>query len=235
MAYIFYQFQNTIGLTEPITKTVCATCGAKEIETSTVIVSRKGTFLTISRKITMNKKKIKINRHKYYLANKELELNRAKDYNRKNSKKIAKYQKEYFKTYYKLNRQLLIDRVTKFRKDNPEHFKNYLKTKRILDVHFKLSGNLKSRINQAIQNNSKRGHTLELLGCSIEFLKKHIESQFKEGMNWDNWALNGWHIDHIYPCASFNFNKKSEQKICFHWSNLQPLWAKDNFEKSDKI
>jgi hypothetical protein len=181
----------------------------------------------------MNNKQI--NRHKYYLTNKELELNRAKDYNRKNSKKIAKYQKEYFKTYYKLNRQILIDRVTKFRKDNPEHFKNYLKTKRILDVNFKLSGNLKSRINQAIQNNSKRGHTLELLGCSIEFLKTHLESQFKEGMTWTNWTRTGWHIDHIYPCASFNFSKRSEQKICFHWSNLQPLWAKDNFEKSDKI
>jgi hypothetical protein len=184
----------------------------------------------------MNNKEIKkINRHNYYLEHKELEISRAKEYNKNHANKISQYQKEYFKTYYKLNKQTLIDRVTKFRKDNPEHFKNYLKNRRILDINFKLSGNLRTRINQAIKINSKRGHTLDLLGCSIVFLKERLESQFKKGMTWDNWALDGWHIDHIYPCTSFDLTKKSEQKICFHWSNLQPLWAKDNLSKSAKI
>ena len=78
--------------------------------------------------------------------------------------------------------------------------------------------------------------------CSIEFLKKHLESQFKEGMNWKNqgrgWENKGmqeWHIDHKIPCASFNLSKKSEQRECFHYTNLQPLWAKENYKKGNNF
>jgi hypothetical protein len=54
-------------------------------------------------------------------------------------------------------------------------------------------------------------------------------------MTWQNYGYYGWHIDHIKPCASFDLRKPSEQRKCFHYSNLQPLWAKDNLQKSDKI
>ena len=62
-------------------------------------------------------------------------------------------------------------------------------------------------------------------------LKKHIEIQFKEGMSWENHSLNGWHIDHIIPCASFDLTDPDQQKKCFHYTNLQPLEKIENIKK----
>jgi hypothetical protein len=102
------------------------------------------------------------------------------------------------------------------------------------DSNFKIKDNLCRRINNALHGNSKSKRTLELLGCSIEFLKKHLEFQFKEDMTWDNYSINGWHIDHIKPCSSFDLSNPEEQRVCFHYTNLQPLWAEENRSKSNK-
>lgn len=102
------------------------------------------------------------------------------------------------------------------------------------DSNFKIKDNLCRRINNALHGNSKSKRTLDLLGCSIEFLRQHIELQFKEGMVWNNYSINGWHIDHIRPCASFDLSKSEEQQKCFHYTNLQPLWAEENRSKSNK-
>ena len=69
------------------------------------------------------------------------------------------------------------------------------------------------------------------MGCTIPYLKKYLESQFNEGMTWENHGENGWHIDHIKPCAAFDLTKPEEQKKCFHYTNLQPLWGNENHEK----
>ena len=92
---------------------------------------------------------------------------------------------------------------------------------------------LRSRTRKAFKNKgySKTSRTREMLGVDWEVAKAHIERQFKKGMNWDNHGE--WHIDHIIPLASAN-NKEELMKLC-HYSNLQPLWAKDNLEKSAKI
>lgn len=71
----------------------------------------------------------------------------------------------------------------------------------------------------------------DLIGCTMDDFKKWISSQFKDGMSWENYGYNGWHIDHIRPCASFDLTKSEEQKRCFHYTNLQPLWAKPNRSK----
>lgn len=80
---------------------------------------------------------------------------------------------------------------------------------------------------------------MKLVGCSLEQLKKHLQSKFTKGMTWENYGtgwhgkgMKEWHIDHIRPCASFDLSKASEQKKCFNYSNLQPLWAKDNLSKN---
>lgn len=71
--------------------------------------------------------------------------------------------------------------------------------------------------------------TMQLVGCDVEMLRLHIESQFKPGMTWEN--MGQWHIDHIKPCASFDLSKPEDQMACFHYTNLQPLWARDNLRK----
>ena len=68
-----------------------------------------------------------------------------------------------------------------------------------------------------------------LIGCEVDYLMYYIQSKFTKGMNWNNYGK--WHIDHIKPCCSFDLSKASEQRKCFHYTNLQPLWAKDNLSK----
>lgn len=72
---------------------------------------------------------------------------------------------------------------------------------------------------------------MQLVGCSVTDLKKHLEKQFQPGMSWDNWGNDGWHIDHIRPCSSFDLTDPAEQVKCFHYTNMQPLWATDNLKK----
>lgn len=73
-----------------------------------------------------------------------------------------------------------------------------------------------------------------LIGCTIGEFKTHIESKFQPGMSWDNYGKGGWHIDHIRPLSSFNVTKKDQAILANHYTNLQPLWAKDNLSKGRK-
>lgn len=107
----------------------------------------------------------------------------------------------------------------------------YAKNRRKLDINFRLAGNLRSRLNKAIKNNYKTGSAVSDLGCSIEQLKKHLELQFTEGMSWNNYG--DWHIDHIQPLANFDLTDEKELKKACHYTNLQPMWAKDNIIKSN--
>ena len=79
----------------------------------------------------------------------------------------------------------------------------------------------------------KECSTTELIGCSVQYAREHLEKQFRQGMNWKNAGL--WHIDHILPINHFDLTKIEEQKRVFHYTNLQPLWRKENISKSDRI
>ena len=83
-----------------------------------------------------------------------------------------------------------------------------------------------------VKKGDKLEHTLEYLGADVQTIKQHIENKFKENMFWDNYGE--WHIDHIKPCIQYDLSKEKEQKKCFNYKNLQPLWAKDNLKKGDK-
>ena len=95
---------------------------------------------------------------------------------------------------------------------------------------------LRIRIINAIKSAPKKiikhSKTIELIGCDLKTVMDHIASQFTSGMCWSNHGE--WHIDHIRPCASFDLTDPKQQKKCFHWTNLQPLWAKDNLYKHTK-
>ena len=169
-------------------------------------------YLKEYRKI--HKTEIKQKQKEWYIKNKIKILIKVKNRYRKNRKSILKYKKEYGLKHR--------DRINK-----------YLIEKRKINIEFRILCNLRKRLWKVLKQNSKKSRTLELLGCSIRQLREHLQSQFRPGMTWDNQGK--WHIDHIRPCASFDMTRAEEQRACFNWQNLQPLWAKDNFEKSDKI
>lgn len=101
-------------------------------------------------------------------------------------------------------------------------------------VQFRLAKNLRTRTRAAVKNNQKSGSAVKDLGCSITELKQHLEKQFQPGMTWNNWSHNGWHIDHIVPLAEFDLANRDQFLKACHYSNLQPLWAKDNLVKKDR-
>ena len=85
---------------------------------------------------------------------------------------------------------------------------------------------------------SKNERTMEYLNCSVAHLHNHLESQFEPDMNWDNMGRDvdgnggtGWEIDHRRPCASFDLNDEEQKYMCFHWTNLQPMWGEENNKK----
>jgi hypothetical protein len=129
------------------------------------------------------------------------------------------YKKEYFREYARNNR---------------ERYVNYTRQKMKSDVDFKLRHSLRDRLNKALRGNFKSGSAVRDLGCTIEELKVHLESQFQPGMSWENWSLDGWHIDHIKPLSSFNLSDRQQLLEACHYTNLQPLWASDNLSKNKK-
>ena len=111
----------------------------------------------------------------------------------------------------------------------------YKRNREINDPAFKLKNKFYVRVYHAIRRikEGKATSTYELSGCSWESLKAHLERKFKRGMTWENYG-SGWHVDHIIPCAKFDLSKDIELRRCFHFSNLQPLWASANYTKGDK-
>jgi hypothetical protein len=101
-----------------------------------------------------------------------------------------------------------------------------------LKIRRRLSSSIRRMIKS--RGGKKQIGTKSLTGCSVNELMAHIEKKFKPGMNWNNRATFGWHIDHIRPCASFDLTNPDEQKKCFHYTNLQPLWWNENVAKSDR-
>ena len=123
----------------------------------------------------------------------------------------------------------------RWRQNHPEYKAAYLRKRRINKPGFKMMENIRRAMNLALKNNTKVGHTTELLGCSIEELRDYLERLFLPGMTWGNYGKDGWHIDHIIPLSYFDMSNPEQQKRAWHYTNLQPLWAKDNIRKSNKI
>lgn len=111
--------------------------------------------------------------------------------------------------------------------------------RRKVDIQYKLSCILRDRLNKALKGNIKSGSAIKDLGCTLEQLKLHLESKFEPDMSWDNYGRKSnvkcWEIDHIIPISSFNLKSKKKLKKACNYLNLQPLWAKDNNKKRNKI
>ena len=111
----------------------------------------------------------------------------------------------------------------------------WAKQKRKEDSLFNFSSNVRSLISHSFDRANGKGlvknyTTEQILGCSIIEFQKYIESQFQEGMSLDNYGK--WHLDHIKP-ISLAQTEEEVIKLC-HYSNFQPLWAKENMSKGNK-
>lgn len=168
-----------------------------------------------------------------YLKNKEKSKIYSKIWKIKNKDKI----KEQKRIYYLNNKNHIKNRQKQYRLDNLDEYReyqrNYTRNKRANNIHFKIEHRLRNRILGALkkQNTTKNNSFEDLTGGSIDFLKKHIESQFTEGMTWDKFMIGEIVIDHIKPCCSFDFSQESQQKECFHYTNLRPMWKLENANK----
>jgi hypothetical protein len=183
---------------------------------------------------------------KKYEENKELYLARNKKSNEKYKEKRLEYSKKYFienqkkvceinRQYYRNNIDKCKARVKKYNNDPINRLKTieYYRNRYKNNIQFKLGHNLRGRIQQAVkkQNTKKAERAEKLIGCTIEYFKQYLESLWQPGMCWENYKYDGWHIDHIKPCNTFDLTSSEQQKHCFHYTNLRPLWAKDNLSR----
>lgn len=107
------------------------------------------------------------------------------------------------------------------------------KLRREYDPGYDAMIRLRKRLRKVLAGEKKSASCLRLVGCSSSELEAHIQSLFLPGMSWENRSL--WHIDHIRPCAAFDLSDPAQQAKCFHYTNLQPLWAKDNIRKGSRL
>jgi hypothetical protein len=174
----------------------------------------------------------------YYKNNTETIKKQATEYSINNKEKIKNYYESRKNTVLKQYNQVNKDRIK-------ECNRNWCKINRkpklsvsereIRKLNYKLSNRLRQRLCKAIDGNYKTGSAVKDLGCTVEQLKQHLESKFQTGMTWDNWRIDGWHIDHIKPLASFDLTDRKQLLEACHYTNLQPLWATDNLRKGDKV
>jgi hypothetical protein len=172
-----------------------------------------------------------------------------KEYSKLNYHRFKERNSEYKKKTRKNNPEKFAEREKTYRLNNPDKVKlrrkiyyennkekqfKYIRERLKIDPVFKISNNMRRRINIFLSLNGiiKKNKTFNIIGCSPEFLKEYIENKFTEGMSWDLMG-NHIHIDHKIPLSSAK-TEEEVYKLC-HYTNLQPLWAEDNLSKGSKI
>ena len=189
-----------------------------------------------------NKDKIHNQYLRYYEKNQELVKTRNKKWSNANKDKI----KEIAHKYYLKNRNYILEKQKEYKKLNPNQYKNWwaknkqrlcnvFKERYYTDPKFHINHTISNRIRSSLKS-GKNGHRWEsLVGYTLTELMEHLESKFQPGMTWDNYGE--WHIDHIIPISYFDYSSYDDEtfKICWDLNNLQPLWAKDNLIKSNKL
>ena len=172
--------------------------------------------------------------YEYYENNKEKKKKKSKKYYEKNREKINTRYRERYKNDENFRKGQKLYRIKNREKINKLSRERYKKNP--------IKGILSSRLFSALKKKKafKNKRTLDYVNCSVELVHNHIESQFGDsGMNWDNMGREdgeggrGWEIDHRRPCASFDLNDEEQKYMCFHWTNLQPMWGLENNKKSD--
>ena len=158
----------------------------------------------------------------------------------KNDEKYKKKQKQKRLSFYHSmtdEEKYIFNKIRREKEDplkRKKYHRNYQNQRNKHDLNHRLSGSLRARVRAALksQNSVKSFKTMSLIGCTINQLWSHLENKFKPGMSRKNYGK--WHVDHIIPISKFNLKDQNQQKICFNYLNLQPLWKIENLRKSNK-
>lgn len=150
---------------------------------------------------------------------------------KKNKERIYPAIKERYKN---LPNEIKNERYKKYKEKRPkDYIKNYHKKRWESDSNYRIACLIRSSVTKILLRNQKSGKGINELGCSSEELKKYIESKFKDGMTWKNRGRKStdWHIDHIKSLSTFDLTDKEQYLKACHYTNLQPLWARENLKK----
>ena len=187
-------------------------------------------------------------RSKAFRENKAIILARHRDYANRNREKIREWKRSYFKSargraVRQASDRRCVKRVAAYKKAWAERNRQKIavnsRIRRKTDMSFAIGVALRTRMAQALrkyqraQGESVTTSMRKLLGCPVGELVKYLESRFLPGMSWENRKL--WHIDHVRPLASFDLSDVEQQHVAFHYTNVQPLWAIDNFRKGARV
>lgn len=172
--------------------------------------------------------------------NKEYFKEKTKEWHDNHKDELIQYYTERYsnnKKYYYEYKEKNLTKIKRKRKldniKNKERNKQYIINKYKNDPQFRIRSLIAHRIYNKLKkfNIEKSKHTIELINCTLDELKQHIEKQFKPEMNWSNLGKI-WEIDHIKQCALFDLTKLEEQQKCFHYTNLRPLFKTTQIAKS---
>lgn len=169
-----------------------------------------------------------------YILNKDKINQKTKEYYNKNRDVILPKNREKSNNWRKNNHEKSIiiqrERRKKFLHQIREYDNNWKKNRRKTDINYKIKVNLRERIRKAVINDFKRGKTLKLLGCSIEYYKQYLSSLFTSEMTWENYGAY-WEIDHIVSICNFNLVEEGEQFKAFNYLNTRPLEKSQNRQR----
>ena len=164
------------------------------------------------------------------------------------SEKAVEYQREYYRSsiekrlkyyssdeYKKKHRER--QEVYRTSESGKDYLKNYLREynrkRKLTDIQFKTAALLRARLYHALDGTAKNGSAVRDLGCSLEESVVYLEGKFTDGMNWSNYGK--WHIDHIHPLSKVDLTDRKQLLTVCNYTNLQPLWARDNIVKGNKL
>lgn len=152
----------------------------------------------------------------------------------KSDPKVKEKQIATRKKWERKNKKRLAIQQKKWRSANRDKF-----SRRKMNPQQRAKDNMRKRFKDLVKTTRKGGaHSFsKTIGCTTNWLRKHIESQWEPWMSWANYGSGGgrtWHIDHIIPCAAFDQTDPHQVKTCWHWTNLRPLCSNKNMNKSDK-
>lgn len=215
---------------------ICNKC-KNPLPVSEYYKKRNGHTLAVCKKCTIEKSK------ENYRKNRDARLDYLKSYREEHREKLREQSRaaywdepekhrEYSRQYYKNNRESARASQKIYNNKNREMLRKRANEYRKIP-HNKIASNYRNRIREIL--GAKHGYKyIDILGCTKDEFKTYLEERFEDGMTWENHGHDGWHIDHIIPCCMFDLEDEYQLRKCFHYTNMQPLWAEDNHRKGGR-